>query len=61
MSMPTLLLSGELSPPLFGDVIGQLAAVLPRAERHIIPGVSHDLGEPATFTGPVVRFLAERA
>jgi len=54
VSMPTLLLSGELSPPLFRDVIDELAVGMPRAEQRVIPDVSHDLGDPATFTGPVL-------
>lgn len=60
VSMPTLLLSGEVSPPLFRDVIDQLAAVMPQAERVMIPGASHDLGDPATFTETVLAFLAKR-
>lgn len=60
VSAPTLLLSGALSLSLFGDVIDQLAAVMPRAERRVISGVSHDLGDAATFTEPVLRFLSER-
>ncbi len=59
VSVPTLLLSGELSPPLFRDVTDELARSLPRAERATIPGASHDLGDPATFTEPVLGFLAK--
>ncbi len=59
VSMPTLLLYGAMSPPLFRDVVDELAAVMPRAERRVIPGASHDLGDPATFTKPVLAFLAE--
>jgi pimeloyl-ACP methyl ester carboxylesterase len=57
--MPTLLLSGELSPPVFRDVIDELAAVMSQAERVMIPGASHDLGDPATFTETVLGFLAK--
>lgn len=59
VSMPTLLLSGELSPPLFRDVVDQLAAVMPRAEQRVIPGASHDLGDPATFTETALTFLTK--
>jgi pimeloyl-ACP methyl ester carboxylesterase len=59
VSMPTLLLSGELSPPLFRDVVDQLAAVMPRAEQRVIPGASHDLGDPATFTRTALTFLTK--
>ena len=59
VSMPTLLLIGELSPPVFRDVIGELARSLPQAERVMISGASHDLGDPGTFTEPVLGFLAK--
>jgi pimeloyl-ACP methyl ester carboxylesterase len=59
VSMPTLLLSGELSPPVFHYVTAALARSLPQAERAMIPGVSHDLGDAATFTEPVLAFLAK--
>jgi non-heme chloroperoxidase len=59
VSMPTLLLSGELSPPVFRDVTDELARSLPQAERVMIPGASHDLGDPALFTETVLCFLAK--
>ena len=59
VSLPTLLLSGELSPSLFRDVIDELAAVMPQAELGVIPSVSHDLGDPVTFIEPVLGFLAK--
>lgn len=59
VSMPTLLLTGEVSPPLFRDVIDELAAVMPQADQRVISGVSHDLGDAATFTEPVLGFLAK--
>jgi pimeloyl-ACP methyl ester carboxylesterase len=59
VSMPTLLLIGGLSPPVFRHTTDELARSLPRAERVMIPGASHDLGDPATFTEPVLGFLAK--
>ena len=59
VSMPTLLLSGELSPPVFRAITDELAHSLPQVERVMIPGVSHDLGDAATFTEPVLGFLAK--
>ncbi len=58
---PTLLLAGELSPPLFTAVIDELAQCLPHAERVVIPGVSHDLGDPALISEMVLDFLARHA
>ncbi len=59
VSMPTLLLIGGLSLPVFRDVTDELARSLPQAELRVIPGASHDLGDPATFTETVLGFLAE--
>jgi pimeloyl-ACP methyl ester carboxylesterase len=59
VSMPTLLLCGEMSPPLFRDVVDELAAVMPQAERRVIAGASHELGDPAIFTETVLGFLAK--
>lgn len=59
VSMPTLLLSGEVSPSVFRNVTDELARSLSQAECVTIPGVSHDLGDPATFTAPVLGFLAK--
>jgi hypothetical protein len=44
---------------VFRKVTGELARSLPQAERVMIPGASHDLGDPATFTEPVLDFLAK--
>ncbi len=60
VSMPTLLLSGELSPAVFRAVTDQLARSLPRAERVMIHGASHDLGDSAIFTKTVLGFLAKQ-
>jgi pimeloyl-ACP methyl ester carboxylesterase len=59
VSMPTLLLSGDVGPPVFREVTDELAHILPQAERVMIPGASHGLGDPAAFTEPVLGFLAK--
>ena len=59
VSMPTLLVDGELSPPVFRHTIDELARSLPQAEQCTIRGASHDLGDPATFTELVLGFLAK--
>lgn len=59
VSMPTLLLIGEMSPPFLQAITEELARSLPQAERVMIPGASHDLGDPATFTETVLGFLAK--
>jgi pimeloyl-ACP methyl ester carboxylesterase len=56
--VPTLLLSGELSPPMFEPITEELARCLPLVERATIPGVSHDLWDPPVFTATVLAFLA---
>jgi non-heme chloroperoxidase len=58
VDVPALLLSGELSPPVFHHVIHELARCLPRVERAVIPGTSHDLWNPPVFTGTILGFLA---
>lgn len=59
---PTLLLQGELSPPMFGRVTDELARVLPHTERATIPAASHimHLQNPPAFTAAVLTFLAQR-
>jgi hypothetical protein len=32
---------------------------MPRAEQRVIPGASHDLGDPATFTRTALTFLTK--
>ena len=59
VSMPTLLVNGELSPPVFRHTIDELARSLPQAEQRTIRGASHDLGDPVTFTELVLGFLAK--
>jgi len=57
--VPTLLLSGELSPPMFQPIMNELVRCLPIVEQATIPGVSHDLWNPPVFTETVLGFLAK--
>lgn len=59
VQIPTLLLAGALSPDLFSAVIDELAQCLPHAERVVIPGASHDLGDPAEISAMMLTFLAK--
>ena len=58
---PTLLLQGELSPPMFGIVTDELARALPRAERATIASASHVMHarNPADYNQVVLKFLAD--
>lgn len=56
---PALLLSGELSPPVFHRITDELSRCLPVVERATILGVSHDLWNPPVFTETVLGFLAK--
>jgi non-heme chloroperoxidase len=56
---PTLLLNGELSPPMFHRITDELSRCLPAVERATILGVSHDLWNPPVFTETVLGFLAK--
>lgn len=57
---PTLLVQGEVSPPMFGRITDELARVLPDAARVTIPAASHIMhveNSPA-FNEAVLAFLA---
>jgi pimeloyl-ACP methyl ester carboxylesterase len=43
ITMPVLLLRGELSPPMFGAVLDVLRALLPHAEVAQVPNASHGM------------------
>ncbi|MEO9891352.1 alpha/beta hydrolase [Aurantibacter sp.] len=59
LRIPTLLVSGENSPRLFGKIIDTLDALLPINEIKILPKASHGLqGEnPIEFNSMVLDFL----
>lgn len=56
---PTLVLVGELDQPDFGDIARFLAASIPGAIFHELPGVAHlpPMEDPAGFTRVVLDFL----
>lgn len=60
VTQPTLLVSGELSPPVFGRISDALAQCLLRAERVTILGASRaiHLGNPPAYNEAVRDFLS---
>jgi len=58
LSMPTLLLAGELDPK-FNEIAGQMAAHLPNATVAIVPNAGHTihLEQPLAFQEQVLTFL----
>jgi pimeloyl-ACP methyl ester carboxylesterase len=59
-TVPTLLLLGEQSPPLFARVIEALSTTLPDSRVVLLPGQQHAAMDtaPQLFVDAVVRFLA---
>ncbi len=62
IQVPTLLLTGELSPKHFLSVSNELARRLPRVERATIPSFSHYLHgmTPGIYNQVVLSFLARQ-
>jgi non-heme chloroperoxidase len=60
VTVPTLLVKGELSPKFLHQIIDILATCMPNSEELIIPGESHNLGleKPQVFNPPVLEFLS---
>ncbi|MFY9870020.1 MAG: alpha/beta hydrolase, partial [Candidatus Nitrosopolaris sp.] len=60
VTMPTLLVKGELSPKFLHQIIDILASSLPNSEELIIPAESHNLGieKPQVFNTGVLEFLS---
>lgn len=56
---PTLLTTGDRSPPMFGPVIAKLAEVLPRAERLTYSGAGHipHATHPKAYTEATTAFI----
>jgi pimeloyl-ACP methyl ester carboxylesterase len=61
VTVPTLLLSGEQSPPLMRLLVDRLQKRLPCAERVNIPDASHDahVDNPDAVTGAILTFLRQ--
>jgi non-heme chloroperoxidase len=60
VTVPTLLVKGELSPKFLHQIISILASSMPNSEELIIPGESHNLGleKPQVFNTSVLEFLS---
>jgi non-heme chloroperoxidase len=60
VTMPTLLVKGELSPKFLHQIIGILASSMPNSEELIIPAESHNLGieKPQVFNTGILEFLS---
>lgn len=61
VKVPTLLVDGELSPPLMGVISDTLERCLPNTERVTIPSASHGLqfANPTAFNKMVLAFIAK--
>lgn len=59
MTVPTLLLLGEESPPMFRTSITKVHAALPNSHVHILPGQRHlaDVTAPEQVAGALRSFL----
>lgn len=59
IKIPTLLLTGQSSPPVFHRLADRLEELLPANERQEIPNASHIMHEdnPAAFNATVLDFL----
>lgn len=60
LATPTLLVQGEVSPPMFGRITEALARALPDAERATIPAASHlmHVQDPPAYNAAVLAFFA---
>jgi pimeloyl-ACP methyl ester carboxylesterase len=60
VTIPTLLVKGELSPKFLHQIIGILANCMPNSQELIIPAESHNLGleKPQLFNTGVFDFLS---
>lgn len=60
IKVPTLLLTGELSPPIFRPIIKELQRCIPDAECITIPKASHAMysDNPEVFNAKVLSFLS---
>jgi pimeloyl-ACP methyl ester carboxylesterase len=60
VTMPTLLVKGELSPKFLHQIVDILASSMPNSEELIIPAESHNLGieKPQVFNTGVLEFLS---
>ncbi|MFC4270165.1 alpha/beta fold hydrolase [Sneathiella chungangensis] len=63
LNIPTLLLAGAESPPLFHRLCEALGDLLPEAELHVLPGASHIVQEDAReeMNARLLDFLSRQA
>jgi hypothetical protein len=62
VTIPTLLVKGELSPKFLHQIIGILASWMPKSQELIIPAESRNLGlleKPQVFNASVLEFLSK--
>ena len=62
VTIPTLLVKGELSPKFLHNIIGILASSIPNSKELVIPDESHNLGRmenPQVFNAGVLEFLSK--
>lgn len=55
----TLLVLGELSPPMFGQIVEALLCYIPNSRHVVIPGATHtmNVAKPALYNEAVLDFL----
>lgn len=60
IKIPTLLLTGEISPPMFRYIIKELRGCMPEAECIVIPKSSHMMqaANPGVYNAQVLSFLS---
>ncbi len=63
MHAPALLLTGEHSPSVEGELSEWLAELLPEAEQLVVPGASHLMHEdnPGFVNDAIAGFVARRS
>ena len=63
LTMPTLLIIGELSPPWLVDTSRQLQEAIPDSRQAVIAGQAHDahLGDPEALASVIVTFVGDLA
>jgi len=62
VTIPTLLVKGELSPKFLHQIIGILSSWMPNSQELIVPAESHNLGlleKPQVFNASVLEFLSK--
>lgn len=59
LTCPVLLLEGDRSPPVIGEIQTALAAAIPQAKRVVVPGAGHmaPITHPAEVAGEIRRLL----